>query len=306
MGTRQKNLIKKELLMESKRELEKNIDKDNNVKRDVCVDRYTRYFMDKVSKKMILYDKFPSIDDILDYYFEKSFLADHPLGEYGKFDIKELLEVIKYLYSFYNGEEYNILTFGYLEKSIYHVQEGDFDELKPRLCFLVGNDKTLSDYREYQNLFLGLEKSFDFSRKKESLVVLNPIEGTVSDTLGIYCKEEGQNINNSGLWYYDYLSDEYMRVKYLNIYSLFCQNFYQRINNYSGIEDTLSIRVHSVDQFIAKALISIIIYKKNLGKVNLTNEDYKYIFYQLFQDNSVNIKKSIERDIPKNLKYVKK
>lgn len=57
---------------------------------------------------------------------------------------------------------------------------------------------------------------------------------------------------------------------------------------------------HINDSFIAKALISIAVYKKNYQKTNLSNE---YIIYEMFHEG-VDIEKEVEQDILKKLKYV--
>lgn len=266
-------------------------------------DKYTQFFLEKDSKKFVLYHEFPSLGEILDYYFQKSFLAEHPIQEYGRFDIRELAELIKYLYSFYYQEEYRILTFGYLEKSMYQVNEGVFSQLKPNLCFLIGNDRSLEQYDSYRNLFLETEQKFNFLKKKKSLICLKPYVGTIRDTLGITCKGMDMDPMN-GIGYYDVLTEEYKFSKYLSSFSLFCDSFYQKLEDYSGIWDTLSFGIHEQDRFLADALISIAIFKKNQEKVILSNEDYQYLFYEMFRDNRVNIKKAIEKEIPKTLKYV--
>ena len=266
-------------------------------------DKYTQFFLEKDSKKFVLYHEFPSLGEILDYYFQKSFLAEHPIQEYGRFDIRELAELIKYLYSFYYQEEYRILTFGYLEKSMYQVNEGIFPQIKSNLCFLIGNDRSLESYDSYRNLFLGSEQKFDFSKKKKSLICLKPTLGTIRDTLGITCKGIDMASMN-GIGYYDVLSEEYKFSKYLSSFSLFCDSFYQKLENYSGIWDTFSFGIHEQDRFLSDALISIAIFKKNQEKLTLSNEDYQYLFYEMFRDNRVNIKKAMEKEIPKTLKYV--
>lgn len=269
------------------------------------LDYYSQFFLERDSKDFVLYHDFPCLEKILDYYFQKTFLAEHPIQEYGKFDIRELAELIKYLYSFYYHEEYRILTFGYLEKRMYQVNEGLFPQINPNLCFLIGNDRALERYDSYKNLFLESEQSFDFSKKTKSLICLRPSVGTIRDTLGMICRGiVGESIN--GIGYYNELTEEYNFCKYLRTCSLFCDSFYQQLNHYSGIEDTLSFFVHEHDRFIAEALISIVIFKKNQGKVCLSNEDYQYLFYEMFQDNRVNIKKAIDKEIPFSLKYVPK
>lgn len=313
MGSRQKMALKKELLKESKKRSQKRKEDSNektsnqkelskNIESKTEQLAYSSFFLGKDFNKMVLYDQFPKLDDIIDYYSSKGWNAEHPLKEYGKFDIRELMIVIQYLYSFYQNEEYQSMVFGYLEKQSYKVAEGVFEELKPNLYFVVGNEKSLEEYQDYQNCFLEESHGFDFQRKNLHLIGIRAQEGTIKDQLGIRSEIEYQSGN--GFCYYDCLREEYQTLKYLSQVNIFDDYFYKKIRNYSGIEDTLSFSIHHEDDFIAKALISIAIFKKNHQKVHLTVEDYKYIFYEMFQDRSIHVEKEIERKVPKTLKYV--
>ena len=313
MGSRQKVALKKEFLKESKKNLpKKKEDSKEKVSKQKEVSKhieskteklaYSSFFAGKDLNKMVVYEQFPKLDDIIDYYSNKGWNAEHPLKEYGKFDIRELMIVIQYLYSFYQNEEYQSMLFGYLEKQAFRVAEGIFEELKPNLYFLVGSEKSLEEYQCYRNCFLESNHGFDFQRKNLHLIGIPAREGTITDQLGIRSGIEHQKKN--GFCYYDYLKEEYQTLKYLSQVNIFDDCFYQKIRNYSGIEDTLSFSIHHEDDFIAKALISIAIFKKNHHKVRLTSEDYQYIFYEMFQDRSIRVEKEIERKVPKTLKYV--
>lgn len=269
---------------------------------------YEDFFLSQVGERMVLYEDFPGLEMIVDYYLEKSWVAEHPIFEYGKFNVKELAVLIKLLGYFYQGKDYKILTFGGLERIRFAVKEGTFEELRPRLFCLVGTESALKEYMEYRNSFLGDEVSFNLEKKIPHLFVLQPQEASVIDTLGIPCYDLCSNSNwySGGIYYYDYLKDEYFNKKYLGTFNLFDVYFFRKVNSYQGIEDTLSFLVHSEDVIIAKALISIAIYKKKLQKSSFVNEDYQQLFYELFQDNSIQMKKLVERNFPKKLKYVRK
>lgn len=315
MGKRQNNQIKKEFfkseteIKKSRKQTEETIKhKDIVLKQEVLhsIEPYTNFFISKNSKKIILYDKFPNLDEMITYYSAKTWNAPHPLEEYGKFDIKELANIIRILYSIQRQQEYQVLTFGELEKKAYTLLEGNFEELIPKLYFLIGNEETLEIYQEYKNLFLEQENLLEIQEKySTNLIALSPKNGTIQDTLNIKCQCPGcsKNYLEGGIQYYDYLNDNYSILKSLSCINIFDEYFYQKINNYKGIQDTLSFKVHKWDDFIAKILISISIYKKNIQKIKLTNEDYHYIFYELFKEN-INLEKEIKKSIPKTLRYI--
>lgn len=262
MGNRQHTRLKKELKDKAKRIEEKNEksrvrmqqEKKQGNKIDCHEEGYAAFFISKSDKKMVLYDKFPNLDQIISYYSKKTWNAPHPLEDYGKFEVRELVEVIKTLYSIKKQREYQIFTMGYLEKNYYSLLEGKFQELIPKLLFLIGNEDTLKTYQNYKNLFLGNACSFDsFNQSMPDLIAVFPREGTVRDTLGIQCKCPGfpDNYFEAGIKYYDYVKEQYLVSKYLSNIQIFDSCFFQKVNSYKGIQDTLSFPIHLSDDFIA-------------------------------------------------------
>lgn len=262
--------------------------------------RYINFFESKKEKEFTLYDKFPTYNEIFAY---NNKLNGHPAWFYGNFNIKELAEIIKLLYSFKRQEEYKILTFG--NAKVIHTGPEDVDrEINPYIHFLIGNDKSLSSYQEFNQTF-SYRENYGFENKY--IYNLIGLESSKSTYYG--CNEFGivtdfPNIyNGDGINYYDSINDCSVCKKMNSNINIFKNYIYP--SNYQGIKDTLSIQVHIWDSFIAKVLISIVIYKKNIGKNELSPEDYRYIFNELFNEN-INISLETEKDIPKVLKYVKK
>ncbi len=308
MENKQKVQLKKDFLKEDQKLMKNHInqqEKTNLIDLKSSNFDYDSFFKSCISNKMIIYNKFPNLNDIIEYYSSKNWNAGHPIYEYGNFNIEELAIVIQYLYSFFRNEEYKTVMLGYLERTKFHVLEGIFEQLRPNLYFLIGNSKTLEDYIPYKNCFLEKEQSFDFQKKIISFIGLRAKEGIIFNELSIHTELENHRIY-PGIYYYDEIKQEYDNVKYLSHINIFDEYFYKKIRTYSGIEDTLNFAIHANDSFLAKILISIAIFKKNHQKTQLSNEDYQYIFYELFKDNSVNVKKEIERNIPKKLKLVSK
>ncbi len=63
-------------------------------------------------KEFVLYEDFPSINALKIYL---SRFGRFPLYEFGILNIKELAEIIKHVYQFRTGKEYNIFTLGAVE-----------------------------------------------------------------------------------------------------------------------------------------------------------------------------------------------
>ena len=61
---------------------------------------YSKYFESKVNMDFVLYHDFPSKLVVSSYYREYD--REHPLYDYGYFEVKELVMLIRYLYSFSN------------------------------------------------------------------------------------------------------------------------------------------------------------------------------------------------------------
>lgn len=272
---------------------------------------YPGFFSSKTAPTFVLYDRFSSFSQIQSYY-SKIDCQTHPIYEYGEFDIRELAEVIKLLYSYQRQKEYQIMTFGNVEWMPGRCK------LEPNLNFLIGNDRTLEDYQEYQHCFLENDSHFKFEYSDSDIQsfislmaqenrsyqhfpenTLLPIACFPDDYIRLYCKDSAYS-----LWYYDELrkvQDSSFR-KNINIFAD-ADAVRSSFVHYKGIKDTLSFPIHINDSFIAKALISIAIYKKNNQKTSLSNEDYRYIFRELYGED-VDIQEEIKKDIPKTLKYV--
>lgn len=192
-------------------------------------------------------------------------------------------------------------------------------KLVPNLYFLVGNDKTLENYQQYQCCFLEKVRHFDFQSKNiQGLVGLSaeinmtyqhnpsdtllPISCFPNEYIRLYSKD-----STYGIYYNNYLKlimdYSYKNSSFKKDTNIFEKNPFQNFVHYKGIKDTLSFPIHINDSFITKILISIAIYKKNNQKTSLSNEDYRYIFHELFRED-VDIQSEIKKDIPKTLKYI--
>lgn len=274
------------------------VEKEKNIQKF-----YFDFFESKKRKEFVLYEKYPAYNEIYAYHNR---FPNHPVAHYGYFNIKELAEVIKLLYSFKKQEEYKVLTFG--NAKVVHTGPEDVDrQIDPCIYFLIGNNQSLSSYQEFNQTF-SYKENYGFENKH----IYNLIRLECSKSTYRGCNELGivtefpHIYNGDGINYYDSLNDCSVCLKMFDTIGIFkLLNEYKLKNNYQGIKDTLSFPIHIKDSFIAKALISMVIYKKNIGKNELSNEDYSSIFRELFNED-VDISKEIEKDIPKVLKYVQK
>ena len=110
--------------------------------------------------------------------------------------------------------------------------------------------------------------------------------------------------------YYDWIQHANVMAGFSERYNIFDKYhgaIFSRLadNPRKNIGAVLSFPLHNQDNFIAKTLMSIVIYKRNIGKTDLDNEDYRYIFYQLFGED-VDISRVVDEEIPNKLVRARK
>lgn len=296
------------------------------MEKDSAIKEYQEAIKKKELEKMTLYEKY--FDGYVDSFWKRDFElieefpdleilkayysgvysnhVTHPIWEYGYFDIRELAEIIRMIYSLQRQKKYEILTMGYLNlESCLDFGVGKF-YTQPYLHFLIGDQEQLSPYQEYKNCFI--ESGFDPMEQVKHMnrIVLSPKEA-LSHTLDIQCDCPRFTGNDKGINYYDFTTGEEMQcsVQYGDQINIFDPKVYQKFHNYEGMNDTISFPIHENDNFLAEILISIAVYKKNKRVSHLTNDDYRYIFQKIFGVHSVNIKRGVDKNIPKTLRYIK-
>ena len=206
------------------------------------------------------------------------------------------------------GKEFDIVTVGTVEFHGTPVYGGQTFSMKPHLHFIIGNDKTLEPFREYQGLFVNSDKLYttiDLRATGKDLVNIE-VNQDYRTPLGIECLtgslwDEKGTINYSddcGSYYETFDASLYKQIFSSHIRSNW--GFYSK---QKGIKDVMSFYLHPYDSDIAKILISIVIYKRNNQIKDLTEEDYNHIFDVLYKEK-VDIIGASERDIPRTLTYV--
>lgn len=296
--------LKKE---EAKKLIEKS-EEQCNLKYGEIAQAYQDFYIRKTNKEFVLYNDFPSLDALKTYLCRLS--GKFPLHEYGTLNIKELAEIIKYLYQFKTGKEYQIFTMGAVELDGEPVYGGQVFSSKPHLYLMIGNNKTLEPYSEYNGKFVNSNKLYlniYLDARGQSIINIE-IDEDYKNSMGIECLT-GHIFDKPGLLnYYNECYYQYMTFDASEKKQIFSSNIRSSLNysggyKIKGIKDVLDFNIHPFDTYIAKVLISIIIYKKNNNIQELSNDDYNHIFDVLFREK-VNIIEDSKKDIPRQLIYV--
>lgn len=268
---------------------------------------YKDFYDEKINKEFILYDRYPSVE-ALEIYLQKN-SRRFPLYDYGVLNVKELAEVIKHIYQFKTGQEFEILTIGANEKYGTPVYGGQIFSLRPHVYFMVGNNESLSSFKNYNGMYVNSDKFYTdiyLDARGKNMVNIE-LDRDYRSSLGIECLtgsllDEKGNINYSDgqRTFYDTFDGSINK-------QIFSKNILSNLNSshFKGIKDVLDFEVHPDDSFIANILISIIIYKRNNQIQQLTEADYSHIFDVLFHEK-VDIVGDALKDIPRKLTYVPK
>lgn len=300
--------IRKELELQEKRQT----DIDASMRRVIelrksLVSYYPNFIKKSISSfpnEFQSIENFPTTEVIRSYlqYGNPNICDDILLYEYGWFDIKELAAIIKVLYSLKKQQEYKLITLANFEDVYYGPEDVD-KRTTPYVNFLIGPNKRMKYLEKYNGTYLDISyinNSIldDFNKERHLNLVRIKQKGMLVNSslerryVSYYYQFNDEDIMNSGLSF----SSRY------NIFDKYFGDVIRRLNSEHrrNIGGLLSFSIDIQDNFIAKVLMSIVIYKKKVNKKNLDNEDYKYIFYELFREN-IDLDSIIEREIPKSL-----
>lgn len=270
---------------------------------------YQDFYQSKTKTEFVLYDRYPSAD-ILKLYI-RNISTEFPLYNDGNLNVKEVAELIKHCYQFQRGSEYDILTVGVNELEGSPVYGGQSWSVNPHLYFMIGNNKTLAPYQEYNGQYVNEDKLHSqiyLNAKGKDLVAIELESGYQSPKINIECLTGNKEDIPGKINYYDYEVSGYRYYNFGEAKNIFDWNLRNKViqkgkYGYNGIKDVLDFRVHILDTFLAKILISVCIYKRNNGILELSSEDYNHIFDVIYGEK-VDIKAQSEIDIPKKLIYV--
>lgn len=255
-------------------------------------------------------EKFPTTEEIRSFYQYGSpkITDDILMYHYGWFDIKELAAIIKLLYSLKKQKEYSIVTLANLEIEYFGPEISD-KRIVPYLNFLIGLDqKHIEEYNgKYFNrpsLEGNILDKYNFDRH-QGLVRLKQDRKYEKKFKSFEFNSEGVISMHPISWDLDPLINWNDNTAFSSEYNIFNKYFGEIVKILdneprSKICSLLSFSLDFQDAFIARVLFSIVIYKKKMNKFILTNDDYKYIFYELFKED-VDVSEVVDKEIPKVL-----
>ena len=223
--------------------------------------------------------------------------------KYGWFNIKELASIIKLLYSLKKQKEYNIVTLANLEGKRFGPEPSDI-RIVPYLNFLIGlEQKHLEEYngKYFDKTYLEGNILDKYEADRHPGLVRLKQDRTYDTKFNL----EGDIRIYPVLWHLDPLIDWNENTVFSSCYNIFDSYFGEIIRRLdkeprSKVSSLLSFSLDFQDAFIARTLFSIVVYKKKLNKVDLDNDDYKYIFYELFKSD-IDVSKVVDKEIPKAL-----
>ena len=261
--------------------------------------------------KFVDIKKFPTTEEIRSFYQYGSpkITDDILMYEYGWFDIKELVVIIKLLYSLKKQKEYRILTLATIDVEYKGLEVSDM-EFVSYMNFLIGPDKRVKyldkcNGKYYDKYFLegNILDEFNANRHQNFVRLKQKGKRERDNSLGI--NFEGDDCVKNYLQYNDGSSHWPRYACFSSDYNIFDSYFGEVIRKLdkeprSKVCSLLSFSLDLQDAFIARVLFSIVVYKKKINKFILTNDDYKYIFYELFRED-VDVLDVVDREIPKVL-----
>lgn len=273
---------------------------------NLIAEEYRNFYINKKNKQFTLIDRFPNIQALNTYIARNK---NFPLYLDGKLSVTELAEIIKCLFQFTRQKNYELLTIGTTERDCESTYGGKSFSVKPHLFFLIGDDKTLEPFYQYNGKFVNNERVYNdiFLRAKGKNIICIEADRIWTyyneNRLNIECSID-TNLSDQGINYYDFEDGCYKNFMASGMKNVFSESIRGNLTcaRRPSIKDVFDFKIDYNDTFIAKILISIIIYKRNNGIERLTEEDYNHIFRTLFNEE-VDIKGEAEKDIPKQLVY---
>lgn len=264
---------------------------------------YEEYYSDKTNKDFVLYERCPNIGTLKLYLNILS--SKFPLYDYGIFNACELAEIIKYMFQFETGDKCSILTLGTDSMDGEPINSTEIFSSNPHVYFVVGNDKTLSSFlnasgKFYNNNSLYNKLYMDAPAKNFASIELN---FDSHNSMGMECLTGSDSDNKGMINYFDIAKQSYENFGIDKYKQIFSDDILHKINSMMFPEFSVVLDFKTSLR-VTQILVSIAIYKRNNGIKDLTEEDYNHIFDVLY-GKQVHIKEDIEKDIKRELIYVR-
>ncbi len=235
--------------------------------KQLLISSYEKFFLDKNSKDFVLYNRFPSMS-CYNTYMED--MGSFPLKSYGVFDIILLSSFISNVYGFEKNVSCDAYFFGCLKREKY--------DLEPHVFLALGSERALLPLSKLNGYFVekGIRYDDVLALAKAKNLVMFDIPLDSQNKLKAECL--GDTFFPGYLYYYDGSVNDTFRFGLNDKMQIF-RNYH---GSCSSLSDIFSLSIHKQDSFLAKILLSTVIYKKNNDLVSLDYEDYAKIIYALY------------------------
>jgi len=268
---------------------------------------YENFFLEnKYNYSQVRLHRLPSIEKFK-IYREYSGNQRHPLdknGGWGKFSTsyfnpEELAVLIKLIYQFETGKEYNILTFGNT------VNGANFSIWAyPRLHFLVCDKDKTEKFKMYHGNYYETLNKFDFSKPQQGVIAVSQTAFLASYN-PLYGEPDKEEYNRT-MVYDEYINAQKRATAYFRKYeNIFRQVSIDDLDNIKSHRDLFTFSIAQKDNFISDILYNIMIYKYQNRIKYLKDQDYAKIINDLYKQEIIPVSKQVNIEIPKRLKYVK-
>lgn len=299
---------RREILEKEARSIEANVIHKQQIAevKKILAKKYEDFYLERRNGDFVLYDEFPGAYSLLSYCELES--HEHPLYQYAYFDVEELSYLIKRLYETRRVGEYEIITVGNT-KDRKTLLLNELKEVNPELFIFIGEEKELRDFKKYKNKFINKNLGItNYEPMKDLSIIPLDSEPGYMKRLNLITefKNKERYVLKPELHYYNRLVNTYITKSFSSQINIF--NLVQAIGNedplrYGNLSSILAIKVDGTDDFIAKALVSIVMYKYDNRTHDLEKKDYDKITKTLF-DKKENIKDKAPKTYVKKLRYV--
>lgn len=299
---------RKEALAREARSIEANVIHRQQIAaaKKILAKKYEEFYLERRNGDFVLYDEFPSAYSLLSYCELES--HEHPLHEYAYFDVEELSYLIKRLYETNREGQYEIITVGNT-KDRKTVFLNELKEINPELFIFIGEEKELRDFKKYRNKFINKNLGIANYESTRDLCII-PLDSEPGYMKRLNLMTEFKNkekyVLKENLHYYNRLVNTYLTKTFSSQINIF--NLVQAIGNedpvrYGNLSSILALKLDGADNFIAKALVSIVMYKYDNKTHDLDKNDYDKITKTLFEKKE-NLKDKASKTYVKKLRYV--
>ncbi len=257
---------------------------------------YKEFYDDKTNTDFTWIRRWPNLGTLKLYLNQVD--SKFPLYDYGNFSAFELAEIIKYIYQFQTRDKCSILTLGTdsMDKDIPNSLFGT----NPHLYFAIGTDKSLESVLDYNGKFYNSPNLYNkiYLDLLGKGAVFIDLDLDPNNSLGIKCLTGSTFDDENMINYFDNATTSYVKFGVSKYKQIFSSNIDpNKILYFTSILD------FKVSNTIFNILVSIVIYKRNNGIIEFTEEDYNHIFNVLY-GKKVSIKEDVEKDFKRELIYI--